>query len=113
MTNISVPSLLPCPFCGEPPYRKDSKNNPWAACHTKDCQGSRMPVINLDEPHSIERWNTRAQPAAQVTEEVLTGIASVHHQMGMVCLTYKTSEQTHAAVKAFRVALLATSQDQA
>ena len=55
-------------------------------------------------------WQARAaqpQQAVAVTDEVLTGITSVHHQMGMVCLTYKHSEQTQVAVRAFRAALSA------
>jgi hypothetical protein len=52
-------ALKPCPFCGAALFVNGTKYNPWAKCKTKDCMGSRLPVINLDDTKAIEAWNTR------------------------------------------------------
>ena len=52
--------LKPCPFCGKKVAKYIRKNNPYARCETKNCKGSQLPVINLDEQNDIDKWNTRA-----------------------------------------------------
>lgn len=59
-------SLLPCPFCGEPPSASirgsgESAPNPKARCITEGCCGSKLPTICLDVPSQVAAWNTRAQ----------------------------------------------------
>lgn len=54
--------LLPCPFCGLDLYRrKDDRPNPYAVCKTEECFGATMPVVALDVPGQVERWNVRAE----------------------------------------------------
>jgi len=53
--------LKPCPFCGNNIKAYIRKNNPYARCETKNCKGSQLPVINLDEIVDIEKWNAREQ----------------------------------------------------
>lgn len=55
-----APYLKPCPFCGRQLDSQWQRPNPKAKCTTEDCQGGRMPVLCLDVPHDIERWNQRA-----------------------------------------------------
>lgn len=54
------PYLKPCPFCGGQLDSQWQRLNPKAKCATEDCQGGRMPVLCLDVPRDIERWNQRA-----------------------------------------------------
>ena len=51
--------LKPCPWCAKPLYRTRNKINPFAVCKTADCYGSKMPVVNLDDPENVSAWNRR------------------------------------------------------
>lgn len=51
--------LEPCPFCAKPPLVSRNKINPSARCVTEGCYGTRMSVVNLDDPEWVESWNTR------------------------------------------------------
>lgn len=53
------PHLEPCPFCGLPLKEDWRKYNPHARCVTEGCKGKQLPLLNLDLPDDIERWNTR------------------------------------------------------
>ncbi len=65
---LEAPFLKPCPFCGCELESRWNRNNPSARCVTEDCMGSKLPVLCLDVPGSIEAWNARAveQPAQSV-----------------------------------------------
>lgn len=52
-------ALEPCPFCAKPLYITSNKINPSARCVTPDCYGTRMSVVNLDDPEWVKSWNTR------------------------------------------------------
>ena len=52
--------LLPCPFCGCALEANWNRVNPKARCRTVDCMGSKLPVLNLDQPEAIAAWNRRA-----------------------------------------------------
>lgn len=56
--------LEPCPFCGQEPEQRNSKYNPYARCATPDCAGGKLPLISLDVPEDIERWNRRGREQA-------------------------------------------------
>lgn len=56
--------LKPCPFCGERLEEVRRKYNPFARCNTSDCMGGKLPLISLDVPADIERWNRRVPPGA-------------------------------------------------
>ena len=56
--------LKPCPFCGQEPEQRNSKCNPYARCATPDCAGGKLPLISLDVPEDIERWNRRGREQA-------------------------------------------------
>jgi hypothetical protein len=56
--------LEPCPFCGQEPEQRSSKYNPYARCATPDCAGGKLPLISLDVPEDIERWNRRGREQA-------------------------------------------------
>lgn len=58
--------LKPCPFCGQEPEQRNSKYNPYARCATPDCAGGKLPLISLDVPEDIERWNRRGREQALV-----------------------------------------------
>ena len=78
------PYLMPCPFCGCELESLWNLPNPRARCKTPECQGSRMPVLSLDLPEDIARWNTRATPPfmeqtarrQQLTDEQIDAIIS-------------------------------------
>jgi hypothetical protein len=36
------------------------RHNPWARCETPECKGAQLPLLNLDLPDDIARWNRRA-----------------------------------------------------
>ncbi|GAA0420067.1 hypothetical protein GCM10008969_49310 [Pseudomonas veronii subsp. inensis] len=57
--SASHPHLEPCPFCGQPLTVSQRKFNPHARCQTKNCKGAQLPLLNLDIPEDIDRWNTR------------------------------------------------------
>ncbi len=75
--------LKPCPFCGQPPEEQHRKYNPFARCITPDCLGGKLPLISLDLPSDIERWNRRALPEAMalVPQEIT---AITWHKAGMI-----------------------------
>lgn len=52
-------ALEPCPFCAKPLYVSRNKINPSARCMTDNCYGTRMSVVNLDDPEWVKSWNTR------------------------------------------------------
>lgn len=52
--------LEPCPFCGMPLNVDRRKYNPHARCVTEGCKGTQLPLLNLDMPEDIARWNTRS-----------------------------------------------------
>lgn len=51
--------LKPCPFCGNALEENRRRMNPYARCATPDCMGGKLPLISLDAPGDIERWNRR------------------------------------------------------
>lgn len=53
--------LKPCPFCGQELEEIRRRFNPYARCKTRDCMGGKMPVISLDVPEEIKRWNRRPE----------------------------------------------------
>ncbi len=57
--SASHPHLEPCPFCGKPLAVNQRKFNPHARCITVECKGAQLPLLNLDIPEDIDRWNTR------------------------------------------------------
>lgn len=80
--HASNSGLMPCPFCGKELNRRDRKSsvNPRAWCATPECFGAKAPVVNLDDPLSVQAWNTRpeavmggnAVPVAWTNEEALS-----------------------------------------
>ena len=52
--------LAPCPFCGNELSVYNRKYNPYARCETVNCKGSQLPILNLDDPFDILKWNNRA-----------------------------------------------------
>lgn len=52
--------LKPCPFCGNAPVVNSCKFNPYARCETDGCKGSKLPMLNMDDPSDIAAWNMRA-----------------------------------------------------
>ena len=66
--------LMPCPFCGCELDARWNRPNPYARCLTVDCQGAKMPLLCLDVPEDIARWNSRVTPfsMAQNRHEQLT-----------------------------------------
>ena len=53
--------LKPCPFCGKPLTVTARRHNPHARCRTENCKGAQLPLLNLDQPEDIERWNRRLE----------------------------------------------------
>lgn len=72
MNTRDALELKGCPFCGEQLFRSSRPVNPKAYCRTEGCFGSKMPVVNLDDPVFVAAWNTRATPA---TDKTVEGIA--------------------------------------
>jgi hypothetical protein len=58
--------LEPCPFCGQELEQRHRRYNPYARCATDDCMGGKLPLISLDVPEDIERWNRRGREQALV-----------------------------------------------
>jgi len=65
--------LEPCPFCGQELEQRHRRYNPYARCATPDCAGGKLPLISLDVPEDIERWNRRYREQALVADvEILS-----------------------------------------
>lgn len=93
--------LKPCPFCGQELEQRHRRYNPYARCATDDCMSGKLPLISLDVPDDIERWNRRTPPAgmALVPREITaeTGhkagmIGDFHEEVGMQCPECEGSE---------------------
>ena len=54
------PHLSPCPFCGAALDARWDRPNPFARCRTSGCMAQSLPVLCLDDPEAVARWNTRA-----------------------------------------------------
>lgn len=54
--------LRPCPFCGKALEVSARRYNPHARCLTEHCKGAQLPLLNIELPEDVERWNTRAAP---------------------------------------------------
>lgn len=65
------PFLEPCPFCGNDLEANWKRKNPSACCRTPDCFGASMPVVILDYPESINRWNARAARQPEVADQAV------------------------------------------
>lgn len=52
-------TLAPCPFCAKPLELVARKHNPYGRCATENCKGAQLPLLNLDIPEDLVRWNTR------------------------------------------------------
>lgn len=59
MTQITD-QLKPCPFCGQKLKVTERKHNPYARCITEGCKGAQLPLLNIELPEDVARWNTRA-----------------------------------------------------
>ena len=55
----TAPTLLPCPFCGNPPFVVWRRINPRSGCKTDGCLGRRLPYLSLDSDGDLIAWNTR------------------------------------------------------
>lgn len=52
--------LKPCPFCGQKLKVTERKHNPYARCITEGCKGAQLPLLNIELPEDVARWNCRA-----------------------------------------------------
>ncbi|WP_312288848.1 hypothetical protein [Stutzerimonas nitrititolerans] len=57
--------LLPCPFCGNALEVSKRRYNPHARCVTENCKGAQLPLLNIDQPDDVARWNTRPAQTEQ------------------------------------------------
>jgi hypothetical protein len=58
MTKITD-QLKPCPFCGKKLKVVERKYNPYAQCITEGCKGAQLPLLNIELPEDVARWNSR------------------------------------------------------
>lgn len=77
-------TLLPCPWCRQPLYVRTARANPYGQCRTPDCFGSRMPVVNLDDPQSVAAWNRRPAPP-QPVQDVMERATAVFESIPSPC----------------------------
>lgn len=66
------PHLLPCPFCGAALDARWDRFNPAARCPTVGCMARSLPVLCLDDPEAVARWNTRADASGGGLEAAAT-----------------------------------------
>lgn len=62
MTCISMPSTLPCPFCGEAPRIFADEDMIFIECNTANCPASPISSGDLiiDAYKALAAWNRRA-----------------------------------------------------
>lgn len=65
------PHLLPCPFCGAALNARWEKFNPSARCPTVGCMARALPVLCLDDPETVARWNTRSGRHDELLHEAM------------------------------------------
>lgn len=68
MTEIEK-VLLPCPFCGNALEVSKRRYNPHARCVTANCKGAQLPLLNIDQPDDVARWNTRPAQTEQQQQQ--------------------------------------------
>ena len=69
MNDVTAPTLLPCPFCGQAPkfyegYESDNSSQTVTiiSCWTDDCPGGDS--THVFPSQAIARWNKRPQEPA-------------------------------------------------
>ena len=75
--------LEPCPFCGHELEQRHRRYNPYARCATDHCMGGKLPLISLDVPGDIERWNRRGREQALAAH-----VERLHNALGTKILDW-------------------------
>lgn len=56
---MSKSKIKPCPFCGKDLELLVDGHETLARCGTRQCLGGKLPMLNLDSPNDVARWNIR------------------------------------------------------
>lgn len=69
--------VKPCPFCGKELEVSLDDGERRGRCATRQCKGSKLPMLRLDSPSDIAAWNMRdgCYPVPSVSLEVAHQIA--------------------------------------
>ena len=86
--------LLPCPFCGNALEVSKRRYNPHARCVTENCKGAQLPLLNIDQPDDVARWNTR--PAQTAPQPVSSALSAVTAERDRLLRNLKFTEQWYA-----------------
>lgn len=101
-----TPGLLPCPFCGEPPYVYFNDDIINIECQTVNCPASPISSGDLivDAHKALEAWNTRALASPDLLDVAESVVAWADDEMitftasGMVCILPKFVATARAAI---------------
>jgi hypothetical protein len=80
-TSLSSNPLLPCPFCGRPPELDPlgfiTDDNHFLGCMTEKCVAPY--ITDMDVPHCIGLWNTRAavEPAVLPSNPMVEALRNI------------------------------------
>lgn len=99
--------LEPCPFCGNALEVTQRRYNPHARCVTENCKGAQLPLLNIELPNDVARWNRRAIPSRQVDE---TGRSASDYAIEHAEYMAQSAEHVSAVFEKYGMAIIAAEQ---